>query len=258
MEGIWIAAFALLGMAVGSFLNVCIDRLPVKESLFFPASHCTSCRRRLSVIDLIPVFSYLWLRGRCRYCNAPIPRRILWVEVSTGALFAFIYWHYGPIAELAVATFYCCLFLVLLVIDLEHHILPNKLVYPGIIVALTISIIISVLPNNLEIVPGIASAAGGGAIGLVIFLLIIVVSRGGMGWGDVKMAALIGIVVGFPLVFVALFLAVVSGGLISWILILVRAKSRKQSIPFGPFLSLGAIATLLWGANILDWYMGFF
>ncbi len=253
-----IAVFALLGMAVGSFLNVCIDRLPARESLVFPASRCSACQKRLSVKDLIPVLSYIWLRGRCRYCNATIPRRILWVEVGTGVLFVYLYWHYGFSIELAVVTFYCCLFLVLMVIDLEHHILPNKLVYPGIIVALAISVAFSVFPNSLEIVPGIASASAGGAIGLGLFLLIIVVSRGGMGWGDVKMAALIGLVTGFPLVFVALFLAVVLGGLISWVLILTRAKSRKQSIPFGPFLSLGAIAALLWGTNILDWYWGFF
>ena len=258
MEGIWIAAFALLGMAVGSFLNVCIDRLPAQESLVFPASHCASCRHRLSVKELIPVLSYIWLRGRCRYCNTPIPRRLLWVEVGTGVLFAYLYWHYGFSIELAVVTLYCCLFLVLMVIDLEYHILPNKLVYPGIVVALAISVAFSVLPNNLEIVPEIKSAAAGGGIGLGLFLLIIVVSRGGMGWGDVKMASLIGLVIGYPLVFVALFLAVVSGGLISWVLILTKAKSRKQSIPFGPFLSLGAIATLLWGNIILDWYTGLF
>jgi len=252
------AAFALLGMAVGSFLNVCIDRLPAQESLVFPASHCASCRHRLSVKELIPVLSYIWLRGRCRYCNTPIPRRLLWVEVGTGVLFAYLYWHYGFSIELAVVTLYCCLFLVLMVIDLEYHILPNKLVYPGIVVALAISVAFSVLPNNLEVVPEIKSAAAGGGIGLGLFLLIIVVSRGGMGWGDVKMASLIGLVVGYPLVFVALFLAVVSGGLISWVLILTKAKSRKQSIPFGPFLSLGAIAALLWGTNILDWYTGLF
>lgn len=258
MDGVWITVSALLGMAVGSFLNVLIDRLPAGQSLAFPASHCVSCQRRLSAKDLIPVFSYLWLRGRCRYCQATIPRRLLWVELGTGALFGYLYWYYGFSIGLAIVTFYCCLFLVLMVIDLEHHILPNKLVYPGIIVALAISVAFSVFPNSLEIVPEIGNASAGGAIGLGLFLLIIVVSRGGMGWGDVKMAALIGLVTGFPLVFIALFLAVVLGGLVAWILILVRVKSRKQSIPFGPFLSLGVMATLLWGTNILDWYLGLF
>ncbi|MCJ7764158.1 MAG: prepilin peptidase, partial [Dehalococcoidales bacterium] len=236
MEAVWMIVFALLGIAVGSFLNVCIDRLPENQSLIAPPSHCSACQKRLSFADLIPVFSYLWLRGRCRHCQASIPRRILWVEIATGAAFAFLFWHYGLSGELAVAAFYFCLFIVLLVIDLEHHILPNRLVYPGAAVAMILSVFLS----RLEVVPGIASAAAGGGIGLGIFLLIVVLSRGGMGWGDVKMAALIGMVTGYPLIFVAILLAVVSGGLVAWILILSKAKSRKQGIPFGPFLSLAA------------------
>ncbi len=175
------------------------------------------------------------------------------MEIATGAVFAFLYWHYGFSSELAVVVFYFCLFIVLLVIDLEHHILPNRLVYPGAVVALILSVFLS----RLEVVPNIASAAAGGGIGLGIFLLIVVLSRGGMGWGDVKMAALVGMVTGYPLVFVAILLAVVSGGLVAWILIMSKAKSRKQSIPFGPFLSLAAMATLVWGSAILDWYLGF-
>jgi len=254
MESIWIAVFALLGVAIGSFLNVCIDRLPAHQSLVFPASHCTSCQRRISLKDLIPVFSYLWLRGRCRYCQAPIPKRLLWVEIGTGAILAFLYWHYGFGIELAVGAFYFCLFIVILVIDLEHHLILNKVVYPSIIVALALSVF---LPE-LDSVPSVASAAAGGAIGLGLFLLITVVSRGGMGWGDVKMAALIGLVTGFPLILVALLLAVILGGLVAWIMILLKVRSRKQSIPFGPFLALATMVTLLWGSDILNWYLGFF
>lgn len=252
MEAVWTVVFALLGMAVGSFLNVCIDRLPDGKSLLAPPSHCPSCQRRLSAADLIPIFSYLWLRGRCRYCKSSIPQRILWVEIATGAVFVFLYWHYGLSGDLAVAALYFCLFISLLAIDLEHHILPNKLVYPGVVIALIFSIF---LPQ-LDVVPSIARAAAGGGIGLGIFLLIVVLSRGGMGWGDVKMAAFIGLVVGFPMIFVAIMLAIVSGGLVAFVLVLRRAKSRKQSIAFGPFLSLAAMATILWGDAILDWYLG--
>jgi leader peptidase (prepilin peptidase)/N-methyltransferase len=176
------------------------------------------------------------------------------VEIATGAVFAFLYWYYGPGAELAVLAFYFSLFIVLLVIDLEHRLILNKVVYPSSLVALAASIFLS----QLEVVPGIASAAGGGAIGLGLFFLVAVIARGGMGLGDVKMAALIGLIVGFPLVFVALFLAVISGGAVAAALMMVKAKDRKQSIPFGPFLSLGAMATLLWGSDILNWYGGFF
>lgn len=254
MASVWISVFALLGMAVGSFLNVLIDRLPARKSIVFPPSHCPSCHKRLSARDLIPVFSYLWLRGRCRYCRAPLPRRLLWVEIGSGALFAGLYGYYGISAELAVALFYICLFITLLVIDLEHHLILNIVVYPAMAVALAIS---AFLPH-LEIVPGIASAAAGGGIGLGLFLLIAIASRGGMGWGDVKLAALIGIITGWQLVFVAIFLAVLSGGLVALVLLMLKMKSRKQGIPFGPFLSLATMVTLLWGNNILSWYLGFF
>ena len=269
MEAVFIIVFILLGMAVASFLNVCIDRLPSNESLLFPASHCVSCRHRLAIKDLIPVFSYLWLRGRCGYCQAPIPRRLLWVEIGTGLLFGYLYWHYGLSIELAVAAFYCCLFIVLMVIDLEHGLILNKIVYPAMAVALLISIFLP--PSRLiypsGVVPplisnflpqlGIVQAAIGGGIGLVLFLLIVVISRGGMGLGDVKMAALIGLVTGY-LILVALFVAVIFGGLLAATLLLLKIKKRKEGIPFAPFLSLATIATLLWGSNILNWYLGLF
>lgn len=268
MEGVWIVGSALLGIAMGSFLNVCIDRLPTGESLVFPASRCASCHHRLAIKDLIPIFSYLWLRGRCRYCQAPIPRRLLWVEVGTGILFGYLYWHYGLSAELAVAAVYCCLFLILMVIDLEHGLILNKVVYPSIAVALVISIFlppskvaypagaVALLLSSLP-EPGIVQAAIGGGIGLFLFLLIVIISRGGMGWGDVKMAALIGIVTGY-LVFVALFLAVILGGLVAVVLLLFKLRKRKEGIPFAPYLSLGAMITLLFGKSMLNWYLGLF
>jgi len=254
MEGIWIVVFTLLGMAVASFLNVCIDRLPSNQSLLFPASHCASCHRRLAIKDLVPVFSYLWLHGRCGYCQAPIPRRLLWVEIGTGLLFGYLYWHYGLGIELAVTAVYCCLFITLMVIDLEQGLILNKVVYPAMAVALLISVFLF----QLEIVPEIKQSAIGGGIGLGLFLLIVLISRGGMGWGDVKMAALIGLVTGFPLVFVALFMAAIFGGLVAGTLLLLKIKRRKEGIPFAPFLSLATIVTLLWGSNLLNWYLGLF
>jgi len=252
MEVALIVVFVLLGIAVGSFLNVCIDRLPSGESLLSPPSRCASCHQRLAIKDLIPVFSYLWLRGHCRYCQASISKRILWVEIGTGILFAYLYWYYGLSTELAITTFYCCIFLVIMVIDLERGIIPNKIVYPSMVVALVISALLS----RTMTVPGIAQAAIGGGIGLLLFLLIVLISRGGMGWGDVKLAALIGLVTGFPLVFVALLLAVVLGGLVAVILLLFKLKKRKEGIPFGPYLALGVMITLLFGNNILSWYLG--
>lgn len=251
---VWLVFFALLGMAVGSFLNVLIDRLPQGKSIFSPGSHCEACKQPLNARDLIPIFSYLWLKGRCRYCKAVISRRLPLVEAGSGVLFGYLVWHYGFSADLAIAIFYGCLFLVLAVIDLERGLILNKLVYPAMAIALTFSLLLS----DLDIVPGLASTAGGGGTGLGLFLIIVIVSRGGMGFGDVKLAALIGLISGFPLVLVAVFLAVISGGLVAVSLLLLKIRGRRQAIPFGPYLSLAAIITLLYGSGILDWYLGFF
>ena len=258
MEVVLIIAFALFGTAIGSFLNVCIDRLPVGKSLLYPPSHCDTCQHRLSPKDLIPVFSYLWLHRRCRYCQAPIPCRPFWVEVGTGFLLAFIYWHYGLSIEFALTAFYGCLFIVLGVIDLEHRLILNKIVYPAVAVALIISVFLPQAENIFFIWPVSLNGIIGGAIGFIFLLIPIVVYPKGMGWGDVKMAGLIGLVTGFPLVFVALLTAVILGGLVAGALLLLKIKSRKEAIPFGPFLSLATIATLLWGSYILNWYLGFF
>lgn len=258
----------VLGMVVGSFLNVCADRLPAKQSLAYPPSHCPACSRRLSAKDLIPVFSYLWLRGRCRYCRAHIPGRVLWVEIATAALFGLAYWQYGLSVELPIVLLYISLFMVILVIDLEHGLILNKIVYPALLVALVISIFVP--PSQLtsisgeiayliESLPrlGIVQAVIGGGIGFVLFFLIVIVSRGGMGFGDVKLAALIGLATGY-LVVIALIMGMILGGLAAVILLGFKIKKRKEAMPFGPFLAAAAIATLLWGSDILSWYLGIF
>lgn len=242
--------FALVGIAIGSFLNVCLDRLPEGQSLLHPPSHCPACQRRLAPKDLIPVFSYLWLRGRCRYCQAPIPQRVLWVELGTGLMFTFLWWRYGLTLELGIMSFYFCLLTVILVTDLERQLILNKVVYPAAAIALIIAVF---TPN-----PGIIKVLIGGGLGLIIMFLIALVYRGGIGWGDVKMAGLVGLITGFPLVLVSLLLTVVSGGFVAAVLLLLKIKKRKQTIPFGPFLSLGAMLTLLWGTSILNWYLHLF
>ena len=254
MDYIAVALFAILGAVIGSFLNVCIDRLPVGQSLRRPPSHCPACQRRLGFWDLIPVVSYLWLRGRCRYCSAAIPRRILIVEVGTGLLFAFLWWRYGFDLQLLFFIFFGCLFIVLFFIDLEHGLILNKVVYPAAIVTLCIAPFRPDLGTaNSLIGIGIIDSLVGGGIAFGLFLLVALVSRGGMGWGDVKMAGLVGLATGFPLVLIALFISVVTGALVSVVLLFSRLKRRKDPIPFGPFLSLGAMATLFWGDAIYAW-----
>jgi leader peptidase (prepilin peptidase)/N-methyltransferase len=258
----------LFGLLLASFLNVCIDRLPAGQSLVSPPSHCSACGRRLRPTDLVPVFSYLWLRGKCRYCGAVLPRRLLWVEMGTAILFGYLYWHYGLSVELALALFYTAIFIVLSVIDLDHQLILNRIVYPAAVIVLVVSLFVApsrmlgaggralTLPMSLP-QAGIVQAVIGAAIGLVVFTLIIILSRGGMGWGDAKLAGLIGAMTGY-LVPLAIFVAVVVGGLLAVVLLVFKLRKRKEGIPFGPFLAIGAMVTLLWGNGLAGWYLGGF
>ena len=259
--------FTLVGVAIGSFLNVCIDRLPVNKSLVRPPSHCDSCQRRLSVPDLIPLVSYLWLRGRCRYCQAGIPPRVLLVELLGGGLFFLAFWRFGLTPQFGITAFWCGVFLVIIFIDWEHQVILNKVTYPMAVIALVILAIDSFAPEaeilgNLSFWPQdkpiILSGIIGGAIGLSFFLLVAFINPRGMGMGDVKLAGLIGLVTGFPLVVVALLIGILIGGLAAVILLSLGLKGRKDVIPYGTFLAIGPIVTLFWGMDIFSWYQGLF
>ena len=257
--------FTLLGIAIGSFLNVCIDRLPLRKSLVHPPSQCDACRHRLSLKDLVPLFSYLWLRGHCRYCRARIPLRIFLVELISGILFFAAFWRFGLSAQFALTAFWSCVFLVIIFIDWEHQLILNKVTYPAAIAALVILAIDSLLPEpgilgNLGFIPqpSILSGIIGGAIGFVFFLIVFLINPRGMGMGDVKLAGLIGLVTGLPLIIVGLLTGIFLGGLVAVVLLLLRRKGRKDVIPYGTFLAIGPILTLLWGNEIFDWYLSFF
>jgi len=255
MTALEIVLFALLGLAVGSFLNLCIDRLPLGKSIVRPPSHCDACQQRLKTWDLVPLFSYLWLRGRCRYCGAHIPRRLPLVELATALLFALLSWQYGLSLQLAIALIYASLFLVIFVIDLEQGLVLDKVVYPGMALAFVFSFFWP-WPELVWPDIGVLSALLGGAIGFGLILIPYLISRGGMGGGDVKLAGLIGLVTGFPLVFFALFLGILGGGLVAIALLISGVKSRKEPIPFGPFLAAAAMVTLIWGPAMYQWYIG--
>jgi leader peptidase (prepilin peptidase) / N-methyltransferase len=252
--------FSVLGLFIGSFLNVCIDRLPRGESIAFPPSHCTGCQHKLGFFDLIPLVSFLWLRGRCRYCRAAIPKRIPVVEATTSLLFSLLYWKYGPGIELTIILIYTCIFIVIFFIDLEHMLVLDVIVFPGMVFALAASLFwpgIKALDLPLGMpMDKIYSALIGGVIGLAAMALPYIIYRRGMGMGDIKLAAFIGLAAGFPSIFVALLLAVISGGLIAGALLLFKIKKRTDAIPFAPFLVVAAMVTLLWGQNIMNWYLG--
>ena len=251
-HGLFLILFAVLGLAMGSFLNVCSDRLPIGGSIISPPSACANCKRRLGARDLVPVFSYLWLRGRCRYCHTPIPYRLPVVESAIGLVFPLLYWYYGLSLELGFSLVYACLLTLILLIDIEHQLILDKVVYPGMVLALAFSPFYPALGANAG--SRVISSISGGAAGLVVMLLFFLLARGGMGLGDVKMAALVGLVTGFPRVFAALFLSVMAGGLVAIALLSLGLKKRRQPIPFGPFLAIGTMAVVVWGDEILRWY----
>ncbi len=254
-----ILAFTLLGLFVGSFVNVCIDRLPRGQSIINPPSHCSVCNHKLGILDLVPLLSYLWLRGRCRYCRASIPLRLPVVEGITGLLFTLLYWKFGLGLELGMSLIYACLLTVIFVIDLEKQLVLDKITYPAMVLALAFSFFwpgleaIGWLPG--EALGRLVSSLAGGALGLTAMALPFIIYPRGMGLGDVKLAALVGLMTGFPLVVVALLLSWISGGLVAAFLLAFKIKKRNDPIPSATFLAVSAMVTLLWGQAIWQWYL---
>ena len=244
------AIFAMTGLSIGSFLNVCIDRLPLNQSLVSPPSHCPNCNRRVAAFDMVPFFNYLWLKGGCRYCGTHIPIRIPIVELLTGIVFVLLYWKYGLSPELAMSLVYASLLIVIFFIDLEHQLILNKVIYPAIVIAFAFSFF---WPNL-----GLVSSLVGGGIGFGLILLPFLIYPAGMGEGDIKLALMMGLMNGYPRIFIAIYIAIVAGGLVAVLLLILRLKKRKDAIPYGPFLATAAMITLLWGEGIWEHVEGLF
>ncbi len=240
-------AFVLLGTVIGSFLNVLADRLPRGMSIVAPPSQCPHCGRRLKPLELIPILSYLLLRGKCRTCKTHIPIRVLLVELATGILFGLMWLRYGLSFDTLLGFLFASFLITILVIDLEHHRILNVMTYPAYFIALV------TLPLIFErdLIDGIA----GGALGFTLLLVITLIKPEGMGMGDVKLAALIGIVLGYPSVLLALFLSFTIGGLISGVLLIAKVIGRKDRVAFAPYLATGGILTMLYGQEILNWWL---
>jgi leader peptidase (prepilin peptidase) / N-methyltransferase len=247
MDSVALLFWILSGAAVGSFLNVAIDRLPTGGSLVVPPSHCEQCGQRLTAMHLIPVVSFLVLRGRCRTCQARIPIRVLLVEAGTALLFGWTWLRYGWGVELWLAVGYGCLLLVVAVIDLEHHRILNRLSYPGIAAAL---LILPWSPFHRPVGLLLGGLVAGGML-----LLIALAAPAGMGLGDIKLGVLIGLIVGFPEAALAVMLAFVLGGTIMGGLLLARRVRRKTPVPFGPFLAAGGFVALLYGPQMIQWWL---
>ena len=242
-----LAAVVLFGLAIGSFLNVVIVRVPEGRSLWHPRSACPGCGAQLAWHDNIPVLSFLWLRGRCRKCGMRISRRYPIVEGVTAATLAAAYLAFGPTGDFIVAAVLLATLVVVTAIDLQHQLIPDVITLPGILVGLVANLAIGHV-SWLDSVIGIV--VGGG-----LFLVIILVSRGGMGGGDMKLGAMLGAFLGWKALLFALFAAIVLGGVVGVAVLVAGLRGRKDPIPFGPFLAAGGAMALLWGERIIDWWL---
>jgi leader peptidase (prepilin peptidase)/N-methyltransferase len=249
-----LSILAVAGLAFGSFLNVCVHRIPYGQSLARPGSHCPACEYQLRWFDNIPVLSYAALRGRCRKCGIRISLRYPAVELATMAVFMLHGVVFGWTAMLVPRLIFACAMIVLFAIDLEHHLLPNVITLPGIAVGLVSS---AVLPPGL-VDALIGAVAGGGVLWLVGEAYYRYSGHEGMGGGDVKMLAMIGAFLGWKLVLLTLVFSSLAGSLVGGVVIAAKRGDMKYALPYGTFLALGALVASLAGNRILDWYLSFY
>lgn len=243
----------LFGSLIGSFLNVCIYRLPRRESIAWPGSHCPTCSHPIAWHDNIPLLGYFALRGRCRVCAVSIPIRYPLVEALNALGYLALLWRFGPSGEMVV---YAGLFSALLVVagtDLSHKIIPNTVTYPGIVLGLMSAG--TVLP--LGLLNGlIGLLVGGGILWLLAWGSPYLFGKEGMGGGDIKLLAMLGAFLGWKSAVLTIMIGSFVGSVIGVSLLAARIIKREDYIPFGPFLVFGAIVALFFGPALIEWYQG--
>ena len=251
----------LTGLAVGSFLNCVIYRMAPRQNFcggLGGRSFCPHCKHQLPCQDLIPVFSFLILRGKCRYCRQKISLQYPLVELATGLLFIFVTTYNFQLTTYNLLNtcfllFVSCFLIVIFVYDLKHYIIPDKVIYPAIVIALIYNFLRSDLLGRSDLLLSLLLSAFGAA---TFFLAIVLVSRGKwMGMGDIKLAFLMGLILSWPNILVALFLAFFLGAIMGIGLIIAGKKTFKSEVPFGPFLVSGTFLAMFWGQNLIDWYL---
>ncbi len=237
---------------VGSFLNVCIIRLPKGESIVFPGSHCPYCKKPIQFYDNIPLISYLLLRAKCRHCHAPISFQYPLIEGITALCSLLLFIKFGLSWNYLFYFSFIAALIVITMIDLFHQIIPDVISLPGIGFGLLGSLIFLQITffNSL-----IGVVLGGGSLFLVATLYQWLLKREGMGGGDVKLLAMIGAFLGWKAVFLTILLSSLIGSITGIAIMAFKGKDFKYAIPFGPFLSLGAVVSLFWGENLINWYL---
>lgn len=252
----WITLFFgfAFGTIVGSFLNVCIHRIPQGKSIVAPSSHCPRCQTPIRFYDNIPLASFIILRGRCRGCQTPISFRYPLVEFLMGLFSLILLLRYGiSTLYLIYLAFFASLMLVSF-IDLPHRIIPDVISLPGIVIGL----VISLLHPQMSIKDSLIGVLlGGGSLYVVASVYHVVTKREGMGGGDVKLLAMIGAFIGWKGVLFTILCSSFIGSVVGVTLMLWSSADSKYAVPFGPFLSLGAIIYVLWGEALITWYLGF-
>ncbi len=246
LDSIIILLVFITGTCTGSFLNLCIYRVPAGETVVTGRSRCRSCGHHLNFYEMIPVASYFLLRGNCRHCGRSISPRYPLVESATGLLFVLAYLVHGCTWATIAAWFFISLLVVAAFIDLDNYIIPDGLVLAG----LTGGILFALLQSVAFLINGLYGLLIAG----IVMLAIAFVSRGGMGGGDIKLSAVMGLYLGWQKVLVALLVSFVFGGVVGVLLLATGRKGRKDKMPFGPFLALGGIVAVLWGEKLLAWY----
>ena len=238
----------IIGLIIGSFLNVCIYRIPLGQSINYPPSHCMGCGNRIKWYDLIPVLSYIILKGKCRYCREKVSMQYPLIELLTGVLFLALYIEYDLSFNFVKYAILICFLIVIGMIDYNTTDVYFKTTLSGFIAGLLFLSYGAYLGG--EIVTYIYGALlGGGLISLIILL------TNGMGWGDAEICAVCGLFLGFKLTAVMLFFSFVFGAIVGISLIILKKKSRKDYIPFGPSIAIAAVFTLFMGSKILMWYL---
>ena len=242
------ALIGILGLVIGSFLNVCIYRIPKEESIAFPPSHCAKCQHNLSPIDLVPVVSYIFLKGRCKYCNEKISIRYPLIESFNAILYLIVYLKFGLTL---IALKYCILVSILIVIGMIDYdtqfVFTSTTIFGGIIAGIFIVIQAIVYKG------GIVDLISGGIIGFIIIGLIVVVTKG-MGEGDIEIATVCGLFLGVKGILLGLFLGTVIGGIVGIIILSLKLKKAKEKIAFGPCIAIGGLISMLWGSEMLKFY----
>lgn len=244
----------IFGLTIGSFLNCVIHRLEKNQSFLKGRSYCPGCKTNLKWQDLMPVFSFIFLKGKCRYCKEKISWQYPLVEILTGLLFLLIFNKFFVFNFLILSYYWIIvsLLIIVFVYDLKHYIIPNRTIYPLIVITL-----IYQLFNNLNDINIFFNYILTGFIAALPFFLIVWISRETwMGGGDVKLAFFMGLLLGFPNILVALFISFILGGIIGIGLIVLKKKGLKSEVPFGPFLVTGTFIALFYGQEIINWYLG--